>query len=56
MHQFGWLLERGGNFFNLLPKEGVPPKKGGGGSLRKGEVPTLEETMMSCLISHKTGM
>ena len=26
MHQFGWLSERGGNFFNLLQKE-----RGGGG-------------------------
>ena len=22
MHQFGWLSERGGNFLNLLQKEG----------------------------------
>ena len=36
MHQFGWLSERGGNFVNLLQKEGVP-RKGGG--------PNLEETM-----------
>ena len=32
MHQFGWLPERRGNFFNLLQKEGVPSEKGGGGS------------------------
>ena len=32
MHQFQWLSERGGNFFNLPGKEGVPSKKGGGGS------------------------
>ena len=40
MHQFGWLSERGGgNFLNLLQKDG--------GSLRKkGGVPTLEETMV----------
>ena len=42
MNQFGWLLERGSggrtNFFNLLQKDEVP-RKGGGG------VPTLEETM-----------
>ena len=31
-----------GNFLNLLQEEGVPRK---GGSLRKGGVPTLEETM-----------
>ena len=37
MCQFGWLLERGGNFLNLLQKEGVPIEKKG--------VPTLEETM-----------
>ena len=39
MHQFGWLSERGGNFFyflQILQKEGG--KKGGG-------VLTLEETM-----------
>ena len=36
MHQFGLLSERGGYFLNLLQKEGVP---------RRGEVPTLEETM-----------
>ena len=35
MHQFGWLSERGGNFLNLLQKEGgtekgwgVPQKRG----------------------------
>ena len=32
MHQFGWLSERGGNFLNLLQKEGVPSEKGGEGS------------------------
>ena len=35
MNQFGWLLERGSggrtNFFNLLQKDEVP-RKGGGGS------------------------
>ena len=36
MHQLGWLSERGGNFLNLLQKEGgtqkggVPSEKGGG--------------------------
>ena len=34
MHQFGWISERGGNFLNLLQKEG--------GSLRKRELPALE--------------
>ena len=29
VHQFGWLSERGGNFLNLLQKEGG---RGGGGS------------------------
>ena len=28
MHQFGWLSERGGNFLNLLQKEGVSRKGG----------------------------
>ena len=37
MHQFGWLSERGGNFLNLLQKEGVPRKRLG--------VPTQEETV-----------
>ena len=45
MHQFGWLSERGGNFFDLPQKEGVPRKWG---SLRKGGVPTLEEAMYGC--------
>ena len=35
VHQFGWLSERGGNFLNLLQKEGG----------RGGGVPTLEETL-----------
>ena len=43
MHQFGWLSERGGNFFNLLQKEGVPLEKGG--------IPTLEETMCTYVCS-----
>ena len=38
MHQFGWLSERGGNFLNLLQKEGGTQKGGGD--------PTLEETMI----------
>ena len=37
MHQFGWLSERGGNFLNLLQKEGITQKGGG--------LPTLEETV-----------
>ena len=28
MHQVGWLSEKGGNFLNLLQKEGVPRKGG----------------------------
>ena len=44
MYQFGWLSERGVNFLNLLQKEGLPRKGGGGGSIRKGGFPTLEET------------
>ena len=31
VHQFGWLSERGGNFLNLLQKEGYPEGGGGGG-------------------------
>ena len=52
MHKFGWLSERGGgggegcNFLNLFQKEGGTQK--GVGSLRKGVIPTLEETML-CL-------
>ena len=30
MYQFGWLSERGVNFLNLLQKEGLPRKGGGG--------------------------
>ena len=43
LHQFGWFSERGGNFLNLLQKEGGTQK--GRGSLRKGGVPTLEESL-----------
>ena len=31
IYQFGWLSERGGNFFNLLQKEGSTQKGGRGG-------------------------
>ena len=43
MHQFGWLSERGGNFLNLLQKEGGTQK--GGVSQKRGGGPNLEETM-----------
>ena len=44
-YQFAWLSERGGNFLNLLQKEGLP-RKGGGVPSEKGTgVLTLEETM-----------
>ena len=43
MHQFEWLSEKEGNFLNFLQKEGGYPKRGD--FLRKGGVPTLEETM-----------
>ena len=33
--QFGWLSQRGGNFLNLLQKEGVPRKGGGGGEFHQ---------------------
>ena len=48
MHQFEWFSERGGNFLNLLQKEGVlrkegfPRKKRGGGGVPSLEVPTLK--------------
>ena len=42
MHQFGWISERGGNFLNLLQKEGCSLRKFGGGV--GWGVPTLEET------------
>ena len=45
VHQFGWLSERGGNFLNLLQKEGVP-RKGRLHQKTGGEFPTLEETMV----------
>ena len=52
MHQFGQISERGGNFLNLLEKEGGTQKGEGGGSLRKGEggVPILEETMLATFV------
>ena len=46
MHQFGWLSERGGNFFNLLQKEGGTQKGGFASEKGGGGVPTLEETMI----------
>ena len=39
MHQFGWLSERGGNFFNLLQKEGGTQKGGGVASEKGGSNP-----------------
>ena len=38
MHQFGWLSERGGNFFNLHQKEGLP-RKGGFPQKKEGSNP-----------------
>ena len=55
MHQFGWLSKRGGNFLNLLQKEGGT-QKGGGGSLRKAGVPTLEETMNALFSKYPIGL
>ena len=43
--------KEGGNCLNLLQKEGVSKNGGEGGSLRKGGLPTLEETMISFFIS-----
>ena len=37
MHQLGWLSERGGNFLNLLQKEGGTQKVGGGFPHKKGD-------------------
>ena len=39
--------KEGGNFFNLLHKEGVPRKEG---FPQKGGGPTLEETMLDVFI------
>ena len=49
LHQFRWLSEGGGNFLNLLQKEGVT-QKGGVPSEKGGSYP--EETMLIVL----TGM
>ena len=35
-----------GKFLNLIQKDGVPRKGGGGSSLRKEVVPNLRETMI----------
>ena len=43
MHLFGWLSEGGGNFLNLLQKEGVPRR--GEGFPQKRGISFLEETM-----------
>ena len=50
MYHFGWLSERGGNFLNLLQKEGGTQK---GGFLKKRGVSTLEETMGLRSLSRK---
>ena len=42
MHQFEWFSERGGNFLNLLQKEGVLRKEGFPRKKRGGGVPSLE--------------
>ena len=47
MHQCGWLSERGGNFLNLLQKDGDTQKGGGG-------VPTLEEIMEMYVSKYKS--
>ena len=38
MHQFGWISEREGNFFNLLQEEGVPRREGGRGDSNPGKL------------------
>ena len=48
MHQCRWLSERGGNFLNLLQKDGDTQKGGGGG------VPTLEEIMKMYVSKYKS--
>ena len=49
-HQFGWISERGENFKFASERRGYPER---GGYLRKGEVPTLQETMQSyCTPNH----
>ena len=44
MHQFGWLSKRGGNFLNLLRKDGGTQKERG--------VSTLEETCPEILFKN----
>ena len=39
MHQFGWLSERGRNFFYWFQKEGGVPKEGGFPQKRRGSNP-----------------
>ena len=38
MHQFGWISEREGNFFNLLQEEGVPRREEGRGDSNLGKL------------------
>ena len=45
IHQFGWLLERGGNILTLHQKEGGTQKEGGFPQKKRG-VLTLEKTML----------
>ena len=46
----GWISERGGNFLNLLQKEGGTQKGRGVSSEIGRGVPTLEETTMYILM------
>ena len=59
IHQFGWLSERGGNFFNLLQKERGTQKGGGRGfpQKRRGSNPggnyvfvSKDKTIVSILL------
>ena len=43
MHQFGWLSERAGSFFEFSSERGGYPESGG--FPQKRGVPSLEETM-----------
>ena len=62
MHQFGWLSERGGSFFNLLQTEGVPRKEQGGevpqkrGGSNLGENYVIDKSMVSKALEQSVKM
>ena len=53
MHQFGWLSERRGEFFNLLQKEGVPRKGMGELPQKRGDSNSEGNCVCLCVCGYK---